>query len=250
MSRVAVVTGSGRGLGRAIADALAETGHTLVIAEINPELAEQAAAGLREAGHRAMAVSCDVARKNSVEKLAAAVLEQYGRVDVLVNNAAVIAPAPALEMSEDEWDRVLDVGLKGVFLCSQALGRIMVAQKSGSVINIASVAAERGNPGRANYCAAKAGVVALTRVLAMEWAADGIRVNAVGPGYVNTELQQEALAQGINSLERLVAAIPAGRLAEPSEIARMVAFLASEAAGYITGQTFFVDGGWLAAPPR
>lgn len=247
---VAIVTGSGRGLGKAIARSLAERGANIVVAEIEPQLAQLAASEIEEMGTTALVCLADVSRREAVDGLVAATLERFGRLDILVNNAGVIAPAPALEMSEEQWDHVLAVDLKSVLLCSQAAGRHMVAQRSGCIINIASIAAERGMPERANYCAAKAGVVALTRVLALEWAPFGVRVNAVGPGYVNTELQQWAIQQGIADLESRTRTTPLGRLAEPDEIAQVVAFLASEQASYITGQTIYVDGGWLAAAPR
>ena len=248
--RVAIVTGGGRGLGLAVAQALARSGRDIVLAEINEETARTAAGTLEQLGASVLVQVTDVASRASVAALVEATMQRFGRLDILVNNAAVIAPAPTLEMTEEQWDRVIDIGLKGVFLCSQLAGRQMVAQRSGSIINIASIAAERGIPNRANYCAAKAGVLALTRVMAVEWASSGVRVNAVGPGYVNTELQQAAIAQGVNSLEGLTSAIPLGRLAEPAEIAHIVAFLAGEAASYITGQVIFGDGGWLAAVPR
>ena len=248
--RVAIVTGSGRGLGKAIARTLAEQGVDIVLAEIEPEPAYLVASEIERLGAAALVCATDVSRRDAVDGVVATTLERFGRLDILVNNAGVIAPAPVLEMSEEQWDHVLAVDLKSVFLCSQAAGRHMIAQRSGSVVNIASVAAERGMQDRANYCAAKAGVVALTRVLALEWAPFGVRVNAVGPGYVNTELQQWAIQQGIADLESRTRTTPLGRLAEPAEIAQVVAFLASEQASYITGQTIYVDGGWLAAAPR
>jgi glucose 1-dehydrogenase len=247
--KVAVVTGGGRGIGKAVAVALARAGNDIVLAEINLEVARAAAIEIEQYGGAVLAHATDVSKRASVEGLVEATLERFGRLDVLVNNAAVIAPASSLEMTDEQWDMVINVDLKGVFLCSQLAARQMVVQRSGSIINIASIAAERGIRDRANYCVAKAGVVALTRVMGLELASAGVRVNAVGPGYVNTELQQAALAQGINSLEKLTGATPMGRLAEPAEIANVVAFLASDQASYITGQVIFADGGWLAGTP-
>ncbi len=248
--RVAIVTGAGRGIGKAVALTLAENGVDIVLAEMERERAQDAAAAIEGLGAAALVCATDVARRGQVDGLVAATLERFGRLDILINNAGVIAPAPALEMTEEQWDDVLTVDLKAVFLCSQAAGRHMVAHRSGSIVNITSVAAERGMQDRANYCAAKAGVVALTRVLALEWAPFGVRVNAVGPGYVNTELQQWAIQQGIADLESRTRTTPLGRMAEPNEIGRIVAFLASDQASYVTGQAVYVDGGWLAAAPR
>jgi NAD(P)-dependent dehydrogenase (short-subunit alcohol dehydrogenase family) len=248
--KVAVVTGAGRGIGKACVLALAEDGADVVLAEIDPERARAAAADVERLGAATLVHETDVASADSVDRMVEATLERFGRLDILVNNAGVIDPAPALEMTEEQWDRVVDIGLKGVFLCSRRCGRQMVEQRSGSVISIASIAAERGIHGRGNYCAAKAGVVALTRVLALEWAEFGVRVNAVGPGYVDTELQRQAQAQGLTDRAALNRATPLGRLAEPGEIAQVVAFLASDGASYITGQTIYADGGWLARGPR
>jgi NAD(P)-dependent dehydrogenase (short-subunit alcohol dehydrogenase family) len=248
--KVAVVTGAGRGIGKAVAQALAEDMVDLVLAEIEGDRARAAAMELGRVGVATLVHVTDVSNRASVEGLIAATIERFGRLDILVNNAGITEPSPALDMTEEQWDHVLAVDLKGVFLCSQAAGRHMVTCRSGSIINIASIGAERGILERANSCAAKAGVVALTRVLAVEWAPFGVRVNAVGPGYVNTELQQWAIDQGIADLESRTRTTPLGRLAEPSEMGHVVAFLASDQASYITGQTIYADGGLLAAAPR
>jgi NAD(P)-dependent dehydrogenase (short-subunit alcohol dehydrogenase family) len=248
--KVAVITGAGRGIGKATALALAAEGAHVVVFDLDAELARAAAAAVERLGRSALIEIGDVRSLDAVDRAVAAAVGRFGRLDILVNNAIKIAPAPALEMTEEQWDLVLDSGLKAVFFCSQRAARQMVRQGGGAIVNLASIAAERGIHGRANYCTAKAGVVALTRVLALEWAALGVRVNAVGPGYVNTELQQQALREGINRLETLTEATPLGRLAEPAEIARVIAFLVGDGASYITGQTIFVDGGWLAGGPR
>ncbi len=243
--KVAIVTGAGRGIGKAVALALAGDGVNIVLAEVEPERARAAAAEIERLGVATLAQQTDVTSRASVERMVEATIERFGRLDILVNNAGVIDPAPVLQMTEDQWDRVLDVDLKGVFLCSQAAGRRMVERRSGSIISIASVLAQFGMQGRANYCAAKAGVTALTRVLALEWAPFGVRVNAIGPGYVMTELQREAIAQGLAHVEKRLEDVPLRRFAEPSEIGQVAAFLASEKASYITGQTIYPDGGWL-----
>jgi NAD(P)-dependent dehydrogenase (short-subunit alcohol dehydrogenase family) len=243
--RVAIVTGAGRGLGKAIALALAGDGVEIVLAEIEPERARAAAAEVERLGVDTLAHQTDVTNRASVERMVEATVERFGRLDILVNNAGIIDPAPVLEMTEEQWDRVLAVDLKGVFLCSQAAGRHMVERRSGCIISIASVLAQFGMHGRANYCAAKAGLTALTRVLALEWAPFGVRVNAIGPGYVMTELQREAIAHGLANIEKRLEDVPLRRFAEPAEIGQVAAFLASEKASYITGQTIYPDGGWL-----
>lgn len=248
--QVAIVTGAARGIGRAIAQRLLADGTQVVLADIDLAAARQTVRELDPPGSLASAEYLDTGDIASIRVLVGGVAARLGRISILVNNAGIIDPAPALEMSEAQWDRVVDVDLKGLFFCSQEVARHMRAQGEGggSIVNIASVAAARALPGRANYCAAKAGVVAITGVLALEWAEYGIRVNAVAPGYIHTELQQRALRVGLNDLRTLQEAIPQKRLGEASEIAEVVAFLASDRASYVTGQTFYADGGWLLVP--
>lgn len=249
MSGVALVTGAGRGIGFATADRLGEAGFRLLIVDIDGELARNAAIKLTERGHEATSAALDVTDSAAVNKLAKEVEVNNGPVEVLVNNAAVIAPAPALEMSDDQWDRVVDVSLKGAFVCTRAFARGMVERRQGAVIHIASVNALRSPANRANYSSAKAGLMAMARVMAIEWAPFNVRVNCVAPGYIDTELQRDALARGVNRLEPIIDATPMGRLGKPEEIGNAVAFLASEQASFITGQTLVVDGGWSISPP-
>lgn len=244
--RVVVVTGGGRGIGRAIALAAATEGADVTLADLDTEPATAVAAEIAALDRDALVVRTDVTRPTDATEMVRQTIERFGRIDVLVNCAGISGTRPFLEIEEAEWDRVLDTNLKGVFLCCQAAGREMVRQKRGAIVNIASIAAEGGFPMRASYCASKAGVVALTRVLASEWAEHGIRVNAVGPGYTNTELVQRVRERGLIPDEAIVGRTPMRRFATPEEIADAVIFLASDAAQFITGHTLYVDGGWMA----
>ena len=244
----AIVTGAAGGLGSAMARAFAAAGAHVALAELPGKLADAQAlaAELSSAFHvRAAAVVLDVTRAQSVDEGFAEAERELGSLDVLVANAGVNVPKPALDVTEDDWDRVLDVDLKGVFLCCQAAGRRMVPRGRGSIVNIASQNGVIGYYGRAAYCAAKAGVVNLTRVLALEWAASGVRVNAVGPTFVETSLTRITLSDAALR-EDILRRIPLGRLGTPEEVDNAVLFLASPAASLITGTCLLADGGWTA----
>jgi 3-oxoacyl-[acyl-carrier protein] reductase len=229
--RVAVVTGAGRGLGAAIAEELAGRGATVVRVDRDQH------PGLRVA---------DVSAPDQVSSLFDAVAAQHGRIDVLVNNAGVGAVAPSEELSPEAWSRTLAINLTGTFLCAQAAARHMLPAGRGVIVNIGSVFAATGMPMRAAYAASKHGVVGLTKVLATEWATRGIRVVAVDPAYVRTALDDADQRAGGYTTEDIERRTPMGRYAEPAEIARAVAFLASDDASFITGSEIAVDGGWLA----
>lgn len=245
--RVAVVTGAGSGLGRAIAIALAKQGADVAITELPAklELAEETAARLRDAGRRAHIAPLDVRDLGSVGGLVPDVVGALGRLDILVNNAGLNIQRFALDVTEQDWDAVIDVNLKGVFFCAQAAGRHMVANGGGRIVNIASQMGLVGYWRRAAYCSSKAGVVNLTRVLAIEWAQHGVTVNAVAPTFVLTPLTEPMFEDAAFKAD-VLGRIPLGRLADPDDVANAVVYLASDAAKMVTGQTLAVDGGWTA----
>jgi NAD(P)-dependent dehydrogenase (short-subunit alcohol dehydrogenase family) len=237
--RVALVTGGGSGIGEATARRFAREGAIVVVNDVDVELARPVVAELQKSGARALAVGADVTRRAEVEAMVRHVADEFGRLDVLVNNAGVNRDAMTHKMTEEQWDLVLTVNLKGTFLCAQAVLPRMRERGWGRVINTSSIGA-RGNVGQANYAASKAGVIGLTRTLALEYAKFGVTVNCVAPGPVMTRMLA-GVPEAIR--EKIVARVPIGRIAEPGEIAGVHAFLASEDASFITGQVLFVDGG-------
>lgn len=242
--RVAVITGASRGNGNAIANAYAKEGAHIVIADVNIERAELAAKTIRESGGSAQAVQVNVTDCGSVQNLFEQVIKDNGKIDILVNNAGVIGRFPLQEITEAEWDRVLDINLKGTFLCAQAAAKHMVPQQSGVIINISSVNAESLNPTTIHYCVSKGGVKTLTKGLALSLAKEGVRVNAIGPGPVYTDMSRDRLddPEGLKATE---AHIPMGRVARPNDLIGAAVFLASDESAYVTGHTLYVDGGWL-----
>jgi NAD(P)-dependent dehydrogenase (short-subunit alcohol dehydrogenase family) len=250
IKRVAIVTGGADGIGWATAQHLAQDHSHVVIFDLNETAA---CARARHLGGTHLGIGVDVTSAGSVAHGVQVVLDRFGRIDTLINNAGIGDQAkPTLEQDVDAFDRVLAVHLRGTFLMSQACAKAMLAQNSGCIVNIASIAGQAGIPGRNAYGAAKAGIAAMTRSMACEWARSGIRVNAVAPGYVRTALVETLVANGALDLKRLEARTPMGRLADPSEIADVIAFLASPRASFVTGTTLVADGGWLAlgAPER
>lgn len=239
--KVAVVTGAGRGIGRAISVALAEAGAHLVLAARTASQLEKTAEEVGSRGRRAVVVPTDVSNKEAVGRLMASAVESLGGLHILVNNAATMSPGPTLELSEEEWDRVMAVNLKSVFLCTQAAGRYMVKQRYGKIVNVASTGGEIASPMNASYHASKAAVILFTKSVAVEWIRHNVNVNAVGPGFVDTELVDQFLQK--RSREDGARAVPIRRLADPREVANVVVFLASDLASYMVGEHVIVDGG-------
>ncbi len=239
--RVAIVTGGGRGIGRAIAARLAQEGANVAISyRSNDAAAEETAQKVREVGTQCELFKGDVASPEDVQALFKGVSEAFGRVDILVNNAGITRDNLMMRMKEDEFDEVLRTNLKGTYLCTRAALRPMVRARWGRIVNVGSVVGLVGNAGQANYAASKAGIIGFTKSVAREVAQRGITVNAVAPGYVETELTG-GLPEGVK--DQILAQVPSGRFGEPEEVAEVVAFLSGEGAGYITGQTIAVDGG-------
>lgn len=239
----AIVTGGSKGIGYSMACTLAEAGANVMIVSRHGDESKKAAEKLERICSRATSFVADVTVKAEVEKMIEYALEAYGRIDLLVNNAGTNIRKPILEFTEEEWDRVITTNLKGVFLVAQAVGKVMVQQKSGKIINIASVAGVRGRPFLGAYCASKGGVIQLTKVMALEWAKDNVQVNAIAPTYVETSLTADWIKQ---NREEILKRIPMGRLATFQDLSGVLLFLASEASDFITGQTIFVDGGATA----
>ena len=242
--RIAIVTGGSSGIGHEIAKTLARKGARVAISNRRKEEGERAARAITEMGGEALAVPADVSQKKSVEEMVQKVLKQFGRIDILVNSAGINIRKSALDFDESDWDQVIDINLKGTFLTCQAVGRIMVEQKRGKIINISSAVEKIGMEMRIAYCASKGGVSQLTKSLAIEWAPYGVNVNAVGPGFTRTALLVKLIEQDPTFVPMVQRRVPLGRLGLPEEVASVVLLLASDAGDYITGQTFFVDGGW------
>jgi len=245
--KVAIITGGARGIGEACAEDLMARGADVLLADINVERAVETADKLRARypERKALPYRVDVRHQAECFAMADFAVQQLGRVDVLVNSAGIIGPAPSLEMTEEAWNNLIGINLSGSFFCCQAVGRSM-KDHGGAIINLSSIAAQAAWPRRASYAAAKAGITAITSSLAVEWAPYKIRVNAVAPTWVATELTVAAFQMGVVTQEKLEAAIPLGRIAQVDDIARAVTFLASDDASLITAQTLFVDGGFLA----
>ncbi len=238
--KVAIITGAGRGIGRASALALAEDGASVVLSGRDPARLEAAVAEVEALGTGALAVAGDISRLPDVERVVGETRERFGRIDLLVNNAGITRDALFVRMKDEEWEEVLAVNLRGAFYMSRACAKVMIRQRSGRIINIASVAGVMGNPGQVNYSAAKAGLLGLTKGVARELAHWGILVNAVAPGLIETDLLAKAPAE---AREALLNQIPLKRVGTPREVAEVVRFLASEGAAYITGQVIHVNGG-------
>jgi len=238
--RVAIVTGSGRGIGRAIALKLAELGATVVVSDILAKEAEAVAGEIKAAGGKSLAVIADVSLAADVTRLVEATIKACGRIDILVNNAGIARDKLLVRMPEEDWDKVLAVDLKSVFLCTKAVLRPMLKARWGRIISLSSITGITGNKGQANYASAKAGVIGFTRSIAREVGSHGVTVNAIAPGFIETDMTGQMKEDWRQEIKRN---IPLGRFGTPRDVAGAVAFLASDEAGYITGQVLGVDGG-------
>lgn len=238
--KVALVTGASRGIGRVTALTLAEHGADVVVCARSAELLTEVASQIEALGRRALAVTADVSKTADIENLLEKALATFGRVDILVNNAGITRDGLLMRMKDEDWDSVLDTNLKSAFLLSRALAKVMSKQRYGRIINISSVVGEIGNPGQANYAASKAGLLGLTKSVARELARRNVTVNAVTPGFIETEMTD---ALGENARHELLSKIPLGRLGQAEDVAHAVLYLASDHAGYVTGQALGVNGG-------
>jgi 3-oxoacyl-[acyl-carrier protein] reductase len=238
--RCALVTGAAQGIGRAIALLLARNGADVAVSDVNLEKAQETVREIESLGRRALAIKTNVALAGDVDRMVEAVMGRFGRIDILVNNAGITRDKLILRMTEEDWDAVLDVNLKGTFNCTRSVVKVMSKQRFGKIVNIASVSGEMGNPGQANYSASKAGVIGLTKTVAREFAQRGINVNAIAPGYIETPMTEALPEKAKEELRRM---IPMDRLGKAEDVAQAVLFLVSEASSYITGQVLNVNGG-------
>ena len=240
--KVALITGGAQGIGRIISEELAGQGAHVILGDVNLEGAEKTATELKESGAKASAVRIDVSSADDVKSVFDSIIKEYKPVDIVVNNAGITRDGLLVRMKEADWDLVMNINLKGSFLCSQQAAKQMMKQKSGAIVNIASIVGIMGNFGQANYSASKAGLIGFTKTLAREVAPRGIRANAVAPGFIDTEMTR-VLEESVRA--KLVDQIPLARLGKPEDVARCVSFLVSEKASYITGQVINVNGGML-----
>ena len=240
--KIALVTGAARGIGQATALRLAAAGADVALCDLKAEWLAETAAGVRAAGRRAESYAVDVSDAAGVKSAVEAVAADFGRIDILVNNAGITRDGLLLRMSEEDWNAVLDVNLKGTYLFTRAVARLMVKQRGGAIVNIASIIGLIGNAGQCNYAASKAGVIALTKSVAKELAGRGVRANAVAPGFIRTSMTDKLSEE---TQQRMLEAIPLKRFGSPEDVADVVVFLAGDAAAYVTGQVVNVCGGMV-----
>lgn len=240
----ALVTGGGRGIGKAIACALAKDGADIVISDIDLDSANRSAEEIRTLGRDALGLKADISMPDEVEGMFKSVIDEFGGIDILINNAGITKDSLLVRMKDEDWNAVLRINLDGAFYCSRAAGKLMMKQKSGRIVNIASIVGVMGNAGQVNYSASKAGLIGLTKSCARELASRGVTVNAIAPGFIDTAMTQ-ALSDSVK--KKLMEQIPLGRLGTADDIANAIRFLVSPASNYITGQVIHVNGGMLMA---
>jgi NAD(P)-dependent dehydrogenase (short-subunit alcohol dehydrogenase family) len=244
-NKVAVITGARRGIGKAIALELAKHGANVVVSDIDLKGCEEVAEEIKDLGTDALAIKCDVTKQDQIDKMLKKTTDEYDKIDILVNNAGVVRQKPFVEFTEEDWDIILDTNLKGMFLVTKSVTKQMLKNESGKIVSIASIAGEVGFANTSAYCASKAGIINLTRELAMELSGKGININAIAPGVIETDMTEDML-EDKDTKKDLLANIPMGRVGKPEEIAKAAVFLASDDSDYITGHTLVVDGGWLS----
>ncbi len=241
--KIAIVVGGSQGIGFAIARGLAEAGATVVIANRKIEKGQSAAKSISEDGFKAVAIPADITDKSSVESLIARVMSDFGQIDILVNSAGAMVRKPAEDITEEDWDQVMNINLKGLFFCCQFVGREMIKRRRGRIVNISSLRSQKMAPNRSVYAASKGGVSNLTRALAYEWGKYNVTVNAVAPGTIITEFNRKHFEEHPEDLAEIVKSIPKGRPGDPSDCISAVLFLASDESDFVTGQAIFADGG-------
>jgi len=241
--KVAIVTGGNQGIGLAISRGLAEAGAAVIIANRRAEEGKQAAESMKKDGLNVISIPTDVSDESSIAAMVSKVVKDFGKIDILVNNAGVIIRKAAEEITREDWDHIMNTNLRGAFFCCQLVGREMIKQKKGKIINISSDASQRAMPERSVYATSKAGVSHLTRCLAVEWAKHNINVNAIGPGPTHTPLNKKYYEENPDKLQQTVQSIPMGRMGDTSDYIGAAVFLASEASNFMTGQTLLVEGG-------
>lgn len=244
--KIAIVTGGNRGIGRAIALGFAEAGADVIATSRNPESVQKVTEEILKFKKRSFAICADVSRKDSIENLVSEVMKRFGKIDILVNNAGINPIFKRTELiTEGEWDEIINVNLKGVFLCCQAVGNVMINQRSGKIINITSINGLAGAARAVPYCSSKGAIILLTKSLALEWVQYNVNVNAIGPGLIDTDFTK-GIQKNKFVFEKVLSRIPQNRFGKPEEIVGIAILLASDLSNYITGQTFFVDGGYTA----
>jgi len=242
--KIVLVTGAARGIGKTIAECFVVEGAKVIISDIDIEEAKKTAEELSKKGNEVSAYCSDVSKVEDIRRMFQFIREKYGKIDVLVNNAGIQIRTPSIDFREEDWDKLMSINLKAVFFGCQEAAKLMIKNGGGRIVNISSGTSENTTPGRAPYVISKAGVNALTAVLAAEWARLGIRVNAVAPGWIYTKMVEEGIKLGVVSKKQIMSAVPMQRFATTKEIADAVVYLASDESSYITGETLFVDGGW------
>ncbi|MBZ9578551.1 glucose 1-dehydrogenase [Patescibacteria group bacterium] len=246
--KVAIITGARQGMGKSHALVLAKAGAKVVVSDISKEDCKVVVGEIKKEGGQALAVKCDVSKKEEVDEMVKKTIEKFGKIDILVNNAGICQFKPFLELTEEDWDRTLDINLKGYFLCTQAVAKEMAKQKAGVIINIASVAMGQqgiGFPNIVHYCASKGGIAAMTEASAVELAPYNIRVNTIAPGMIETPMI-DPVRKDPKTMEAMLARLPMRRVGKPEEVSNLVLFLVSGESSYMTGSTVVIDGGWLA----